>query len=137
MTLTIHNPNPYPVVITDVTAGPGDVTASGGIGTCDVTGVSFNDQHGLDIHVPPNSDSDTVELNNAAHMSNESENGCQRSGVHDPGRPLGRQHRRGLPHLGEPPARRPTDSMTLNVAQMRSGAPRGAGPLALRRGVRR
>ena len=55
----------------------GDVTASGGIGTCVLTGVSFNDQHGLTIHVPPNSDSDTVELNNAAHMSNESENGCQ------------------------------------------------------------
>jgi hypothetical protein len=77
VTLQIHNPNPYPVTITDVTAGPGDVTASGGIGTCDVTGVSFNDQHGLTIHIPPNSDSDTVELNNAAHMSNESENGCQ------------------------------------------------------------
>jgi hypothetical protein len=77
VTLTIHNPNPYPVVVTDVTAGSGAVTASGGIGTCDVTGVSFNDQHGLNIHVPPNSDSDTIELNNAAHMSNESENGCQ------------------------------------------------------------
>ena len=79
VTLTIHNPNPYPVVITDVTAGPGDVTATGGIGTCDITGVSFTDQHGLDIHVPPDSDSDTVELQNAAHMSNESENGCQQA----------------------------------------------------------
>jgi hypothetical protein len=77
VTLQIHNPNPYPVTITDVTAGSGDVTASGGIGTCDVTGVSFNDQHGLTIHIPPNSDSDLVELKNAAHMSNESENGCQ------------------------------------------------------------
>jgi hypothetical protein len=77
VTLQIHNPNPYPVIITDVTAGPGDVTASGGLGTCDVTGVSFNDQHGLTIHIPANSDSDTVELKDAAHMSNESENGCQ------------------------------------------------------------
>jgi hypothetical protein len=77
VTLQIHNPNPYPVTITDVTAGSGDVTASGGIGTCDVTGVSFNDQHGLTIHIPADSDSDTVELKNAAHMSNESENGCQ------------------------------------------------------------
>ena len=75
--LQIHNPNPYPVTITDVTAGPGDVTASGGIGTCVVTGVSFNDQQELSIQVPPNGDSDPIELQNAAHMSNESENGCQ------------------------------------------------------------
>ena len=77
VTLQIHNPNPYPVEITDVTAGSGAVTASGGLGVCDVTGVSFKDQHGLSIHVPANSDSDAVELENAAHMSNESENGCQ------------------------------------------------------------
>jgi hypothetical protein len=77
VTLQIHNPNPYPVVITDVTAGQGDVTASGGIGTCVLTGVSFKDQHGLDIHVPANSDSDLVKLQDAAHMTNESENGCQ------------------------------------------------------------
>jgi len=75
--LKIHNPNSYPVTITDVTAGQGDVTASGGIGTCNVTGVSFNDQHGLSIFVPANDDSDTIELPGAAHMSNDSENGCQ------------------------------------------------------------
>jgi hypothetical protein len=77
VTLQIHNPNPYPVTITDVTAGEGNVTASGGIGTFEVRGVSFKDQHDLSIHVPANSDSDPVELENAAHMSNESENGCQ------------------------------------------------------------
>jgi hypothetical protein len=77
VTLKIHNPNPYPVTITDVTPGPGAVTASGGIGTCDVTGVSFTAQHGLSIGVPADSDSDLIELKNAAHMSNESENGCQ------------------------------------------------------------
>jgi hypothetical protein len=77
VTLKIHNPNPYPVTITDVTAGPGAVTASGGFGTCEVTGVSFNDRHGLSIFVPANDNSDVIELENAAHMSNESENGCQ------------------------------------------------------------
>jgi hypothetical protein len=77
VTLNIHNPNPYPVTITDVTAGSGDVTASGGIGTCDTTGVTFNDQHGLSIDVQAEGDSNAIELNNAAHMSNESENGCQ------------------------------------------------------------
>src|SRR5262249_14355647 len=58
VTLKVHNPNSYPVTITDVTAGSGPVTATGGIGTCDVTGVSFNDQHGLSIQIPPNDDSD-------------------------------------------------------------------------------
>jgi hypothetical protein len=77
VTLNVHNPNPYPVTITDVTPGSGDVTASGGIGTCEITGVTFNDQHGLSIGIPADGDSGAIELNNAAHMSNESENGCQ------------------------------------------------------------
>ena len=75
--LNVHNPNPYPVSITDVTAGSDEVTAADGIGTCDVTGVSFRDQNGLSIHVPAEGDSGVIELENAAHMSNESENGCQ------------------------------------------------------------
>ncbi len=75
--LTVHNPNPYAVTITDVTAGTGDVTASGGIGVCDITGVTFLDQNGLSIGIPANGDSDVINLANAAHMSNESENGCQ------------------------------------------------------------
>ena len=77
MKLNIHNPNPYPVTITDVTAGSGDVTAADGIGTCETTGVSFLDQHGLSINVGAESDSGVIQLENAAHMSNESENGCQ------------------------------------------------------------
>lgn len=75
--LNVHNPNPFPVTITDVTAGNGDVTAADGIGTCDLTGVSFRDQSGLTINVGAESDSGVIELENAAHMSNESENGCQ------------------------------------------------------------
>jgi len=75
--LNIHNPNPYQVTVTDVTAGTGSITATGGIGTCTTTGVSLNAQHGLSIVVPPNANSGVVTLNNAAHMSNASENGCQ------------------------------------------------------------
>ena len=60
-----------------VTAGNGDVIAADGIGTCDITGVSFRDQSGLTINVGADSDSGVIELENAAHMSNESENGCQ------------------------------------------------------------
>src|SRR5262249_49374320 len=77
VSLTIHNPNPYPVTVTDVTAGPGDVTATGGIGARVGTGGPFNHQHGLSIQIPPNSDSDQRGLQHAAHQSNESENGCQ------------------------------------------------------------
>jgi hypothetical protein len=77
VTLQIHNPNSYPVVVTDVTPGPGEVTATGGIGVCNLTGVRFRAQHDLDIHVPPNSDSNVIELQDAAHMTNESEDGCQ------------------------------------------------------------
>ena len=75
--LNVHNPNPYPVTITDVTAGNGEVTAADGIGTCVTTGVTFIDQNGLSINVPADGDSGVIVLENAAHMSNESENGCQ------------------------------------------------------------
>jgi hypothetical protein len=75
--VNIHNPNPYGVTVTDVTAGSGSVTASGGSGTCATTGVSLNAQHGLSIAVPANGNSGPVTLNNAAHMDNTSDNGCQ------------------------------------------------------------
>ena len=75
--LNVHNPNPYQVTVTDVTAGVGSVTATGGTGTCTTTGVTLNDQHGLSIVVPANGNSGVVTLTNAAHMSNASEDGCQ------------------------------------------------------------
>jgi hypothetical protein len=75
--LNVHNPNPYQVTVTDVTAGSGSVTATGGSGTCTTTGVSLNDQHGLSLVVPANGNSGVVTLNNAAHMSNASDDGCQ------------------------------------------------------------
>lgn len=71
----IANPNDYPVEVDDIT-GDGAITASGGIGTCDTTGVSFTDQTGQNIDVPANDETE-VTLNNAASMSNASENGCQ------------------------------------------------------------
>jgi hypothetical protein len=72
----ISNPNPYPVQVTDIT-GNGAITASGGLGTCTTTGVTYTDQTGLTINVPANGDSGTVTLNNAAHMDSTSQNGCQ------------------------------------------------------------
>src|SRR5438067_2253678 len=54
--LKIHNPNPYPVQISDVT-GNGTITADASHSTCGSdaqhpTGVALTDQHGLTINVP-------------------------------------------------------------------------------------
>lgn len=72
--LTVNNPNPYPVRITQV-AGNGTVTASGGTGTCTTTGVSFATQTGT-FDVAANS-SATFTFTGAATMSNASQDGCQ------------------------------------------------------------
>ena len=71
----INNPNDYPVRVTDVT-GSGTITANGGIGTCTTTGVTFTDQTGQTIDIAANG-SQSVTFNNAASMSNASDNGCQ------------------------------------------------------------
>jgi hypothetical protein len=73
--LKINNPNPYPVRVTDV-ARTGAITATGGTGTCTTTGVTFTDQTGQTIDIAANG-STSVTLNNAAAMSNASDNGCQ------------------------------------------------------------
>ena len=70
----INNPNPYPVRVTDIN-GNGAITASGGLGPCTTTGVTYTNQTGT-FDVAANSQA-TFTLNNAAHMSNASENGCQ------------------------------------------------------------
>jgi hypothetical protein len=61
--------------VTDVT-GSGTITANGGIGTCTTTGVTFADQTGQTIDIAANG-SQSVTFNNAASMSNASDNGCQ------------------------------------------------------------
>jgi hypothetical protein len=78
--ITINNPNPYPVRVTDIT-GNGAITASGGIGTCTTTGVTYTAQHSLTIDVAAKTGgvdgTTTTTLANAAHMDNTSDNGCQ------------------------------------------------------------
>ncbi len=71
--IQINNPNPYPVSVTSVT-GNGAITDDT-VG-CVTTGVTFTDQTGLDLDVPASSNQ-TFTLNNAASMSNASDNGCQ------------------------------------------------------------
>jgi hypothetical protein len=74
--VSINNPNPYPVQVTSITNGTGSITATGGIGTCTTTGVTFANQTGLTINIPANGTT-AATLSNAASMSNASENGCQ------------------------------------------------------------
>lgn len=71
--LRINNPNPYPVVVTDVT-GNGAITASNG--GCNVASVSFTDQTGLSLNVPASS-AQTFTLSGAVQMSAAANDNCQ------------------------------------------------------------
>jgi hypothetical protein len=77
--IEIDNPNPYPVRVTKV-AKSGAITADAGHVPCGTegapTGVTFSDQEGLAIDVPAEGSKEET-LNNAAHMSNASDNSCQ------------------------------------------------------------
>lgn len=73
--IRISNPNPYPVVVTDV-EGSGAITSDKG-GACDAsTGVSFTDQTGQSIAVAAGSTTN-VTFAGAASMTNASDNTCQ------------------------------------------------------------
>ena len=86
--LKIHNPNPYPVQVTDVT-GNGTITADASHSTCGSdgshpTGVTYTNQTGQTINVPNASTNSgdgagnkQVTLSGAVHMSNSSDNSCQ------------------------------------------------------------
>ena len=81
LTMTVRNPNPYPITVSGVSAN-GAVTAAGGIGTCTTTGVALTTPTaGLPFTVAARSGgtdgSLTVVLTAATAMSSASENGCQ------------------------------------------------------------
>jgi len=71
--LTIENPNAFDVEVSSI-AGDGAVTSAAP--GCSTTGVSFTDQSGLSITVAAG-DTVAVSLDDAASMSNLSDNGCQ------------------------------------------------------------
>lgn len=71
--LRISNPNPYPVVVSDVT-GNGAITASDP--ACNVASVSFSDQTGLSLNVPA-SNAATFTLSGAVQMSSAANDNCQ------------------------------------------------------------
>lgn len=75
LTLTLDNPNSYPVVITGISQD-GSVTVSGGIGTCSTTGVSVPTQSGLSYTVQSGS-AVVVHIANGAAMGTDSDSGCQ------------------------------------------------------------
>jgi hypothetical protein len=72
--ITINNPNPYPVLVTQIASG-GTVTAAGGTGACTTTGVTFTTQSGS--FPVPATNSATFTLAGAASMSSASQDGCQ------------------------------------------------------------
>lgn len=79
LSVTINNPNPYPVRVTEIAAGEGSVTSSGGTDDedCDdATGVSLVPQNGLAIEIGAN-DSTTATIEGAVQMDNSSADGCQ------------------------------------------------------------
>jgi len=72
--LRVSNPNSYAVTLTSVTAS-GTITASGGVGTCITTGVSFIAPSSPSITIDPGNH--LVDLPGAASMGANADNGCQ------------------------------------------------------------
>lgn len=75
--ILVHNPNPYPVKVTTVSAAATAPTASGGIGTCATTGVTWNNRTLSSGNAVPANGSATLTLPGAVSMSGVSETGCQ------------------------------------------------------------
>lgn len=75
----IKNDNAYPVKISSIT-GNGTITASGGIGTCTTTGVSFAAPSAATLDALPSlaaSSTTDITLTDAVSMSLFSQSGCQ------------------------------------------------------------
>ncbi len=76
--LNVDNPNNQPVTLVSVSGGPSAITVSNASGcTASNSGVSFNNQSGLDITIPKNSPDYPVDLAGASAMLNSSGNACQ------------------------------------------------------------
>ena len=76
VTLTVTNPNDYPVTLTGV-SGDGAITSNAGAACNSATGVTFTDQTGLSQSIPGNSVATPITLNNAAKMDTSSDSSCQ------------------------------------------------------------
>lgn len=70
----LNNPNAFSVTLLSLT-GNGPISADAGHPTCTTAGVTFTDQTGLSINIPPGST--LLHRSSAASMGNTSSNGCQ------------------------------------------------------------
>jgi hypothetical protein len=74
--IDIENPNPYPVLVTEI-ARTGDPITSDAGGACDAsTGVSMADLTGLSLSVPAGGNA-SFQLDDVVSMSNASDDSCQ------------------------------------------------------------
>ncbi len=77
LTLTLNNPNSYPVTIVSIAQNPsGSITVNGGVGSCTTTGVTVSTQSGLAISVASGNNV-VVHIPDGASMSTSSSSGCQ------------------------------------------------------------
>lgn len=74
--IRINNPNPYPVLVTDIARTASPITSDAGAACNASTGVSMADQSGLSIAVAAGG-STTTSLDGVVAMSNASANACQ------------------------------------------------------------
>jgi hypothetical protein len=70
----LNNPNSLAVTLVSV-AGNGTITADGGHASCTTSGVTFTNQTGLSVSLPPGST--LLHFTSAASMSSAASNGCQ------------------------------------------------------------
>lgn len=75
LVISVDNPNPYKIEITDV-VGDGTITADAGHSGCNAASVTFTDQHGLSEVVAAETTAD-VTLTGAVSMSNAANDSCQ------------------------------------------------------------
>lgn len=74
--IDIVNPNPFPVVVTDIERTADPITSDQGVNCDGSTGVTMADQSGLSLSVPANGSAD-FQLDDVVSMSNASHDDCQ------------------------------------------------------------
>jgi hypothetical protein len=75
VTLTVKNPNSFAVRVVSVTQN-GDITGSGGFGSCSNTGITFTPGT-VNVSIPPGNIATPATLSGAAKLTSASDAGCQ------------------------------------------------------------
>ena len=74
--LRVNNPNAFVVKLVTVTGGPGAITADAGHATCTSTGVTFNNQTGMNVSIGATGTT-LVRISGGASMGSGSLSSCQ------------------------------------------------------------